>query len=147
MWWRRTRGDCTEAAAAGELVEECEAFLAGTYGAYLQSRGRPVPAWAWINRLAHAKRDDLEALAAERARGSNPQALLSCIAGRLLSVVDHRDVSLETLQCRKLIPLELFLAATAGPAPLTDDDLARMITAGLVGGLDQTPSTRRPGQR
>ena len=60
MWRRDAR------SAADDLAAECEAFLAGRYPEYLTYRGRPVPAWAWTNPLAHASEDQLRTMMSTR---------------------------------------------------------------------------------
>jgi hypothetical protein len=54
----------------GELVaSEVEAFLAGRLIEHRLATGRPVPAWAVLNRLAHAAFEDLIELARSGAEG------------------------------------------------------------------------------
>lgn len=103
--WRRSRHEPAETPEAEGLAVECEMYLSGGYRQYLESRSRPVPAWAWINQLAHGDRADIEAMAASLPKGSSPQGLMSAVARRLVAVLAQRDVTLATLQRRKLIPL------------------------------------------
>lgn len=127
------------------LVAECEAFISGAYAAHLQARGQPVPAWAWINRPAHAARADIEVLAAA-AYGDTPEALTSCIAAHLLAVTQRRGISLESLQHDNLLPLESLLAANAGEVPPKDqDDLARALSSALAERARTSVDPDRPG--
>lgn len=98
MTWRKPNPAHNDDGVGTNLVAECEAFISGAYAAHLQARGQPVPAWAWINRLAHAAPADIEVLAAA-AYGDTPEALTSCIAAHLLAVTQHRGISLESNPC------------------------------------------------
>jgi hypothetical protein len=145
--WKRSRCDSTESVAQQELAVECQAFLSGGYREYLEACGRPVPAWAWLNQLAHGDRADLETLAVGRGAGSGPESLLCCIAARLCAVIDRGDTTLEWLQQWQLIPLERSLAGRGDPVPRTEDDLARALAAALVARAHAgTPRLRPPQQ-
>lgn len=67
MW---SRGRRTESV----LVVECEAFLAGRYAQYLDTKNLRVPDWAWLNVLAHGSQDDIATLA---SGNSPPPRLLA----------------------------------------------------------------------
>ena len=41
------------------MADEVEAFLGGRFVDYLAKHGQPVPAWAVVNRLAHADHAEL----------------------------------------------------------------------------------------
>lgn len=129
------------APASSELAEQCELFLSGAYREYLEARGRPIPAWAWINRLAHGDRADFERAAAMHNGDATAEALIAEIAAVALTRL-QRGVDLETLQQNSLIPLELALAARAGVAPANSEELGRMITSALMTRLARIP--RRP---
>jgi hypothetical protein len=58
MWTTRSR------AWERALVAECEAFFSGRSAQYLDNQNRPVPAWAWLNLLAHGSEEDIAAVAA-----------------------------------------------------------------------------------
>lgn len=140
--WQRPKPPPAEAGT--QLVNECEAFLSGTYAAYLQAQRMPVPAWAWINRLAHGTQADIERLAAND-NGDTPEALTSCIAAHLIAVTHQRGISLDSLQHNNLIPLETLLVASehAGAVPPEDqDDLARSLTSALATRSSTSPPSR-----
>jgi hypothetical protein len=73
-WTRRLRrliSRCNSSAprrglpadAGSRLIDESETYLSGHYADWLTSQGRKVPAWAWINRLAHGCDDEIVELA------------------------------------------------------------------------------------
>lgn len=73
MWGRRRRRkpevvqQCPsrrETKAALRLVREIEAFLDGSSQEWFFARGEDIPAWAYINKVAHSDPDRLEKLAA-----------------------------------------------------------------------------------
>jgi hypothetical protein len=45
-----------------DVADEVEAFLMGRLVDHLAARSRPVPAWAVLNRLAHADSEELRSL-------------------------------------------------------------------------------------
>jgi hypothetical protein len=63
-WNRRRSGDRSEAIFR-ELVEDCEAFLAGRLVEFLERRKALVPAWAWTNLLAHGSVEQLSTVSLE----------------------------------------------------------------------------------
>jgi hypothetical protein len=97
------------------IAEEVEEYLAGRYVDFLAGRGRPVPAWAVVNRLAHATRDEM-ARVVEGDLGPDPRTKRHVaweeserfIAARLLACTSGSD-DLAALQRDTLIPLELAL--------------------------------------
>lgn len=121
MWRRRKRRlercDGPTADESCELIEESVAFLSGRYGDFLMAHKRPIPAWAWINRLSHGGLDDIRALATHDP-GPGPAAVVADLAAQLVSLVETQHVSLASIQSRILIPLEMRLAdmrSTQGP--------------------------------
>ena len=113
---RRQRLDLEATTPAErEFSDACESFLHGAYADHLRSIGRPIPAWTWLNVLAHGTETQVRAIthtpplatgdcqAAEKLR----QALVF-LAGEVL---DHaeRIGGLGVLQRSVLIPLELQL--------------------------------------
>lgn len=102
-------------ALAADLVEECRAFLAGSYLDHLDEKGLPIPTWAWTNLLAHGSEVDLHRLEAPPYSQGSPACLQWRAARSQLAreILDHsRDctVDLKELQRKVLIPLELELA-------------------------------------
>jgi hypothetical protein len=114
MTWRRRqvpRPAAREAVTAEEgLAAECEAFLAGAYPAWLAAQGMKIPAWAWLNPVAHGTDTDLTALASHR-RATPVMELewsdvVAALAAELIAGGD--------ILCRQqhvLVPLELQLVA------------------------------------
>ena len=73
MWaprrWSKAKGDRKvasgrQARAARRLVREVEAFLTGSSQEWFFTRGRDIPGWAYINKVAHAEPTRLAQLAA-----------------------------------------------------------------------------------
>jgi len=62
-------GRASSRPAAEELVEECEAFLAGRLGEIFPARGVPRPPWVWLNQLAHGDHAQVESV----LRGARPR--------------------------------------------------------------------------
>lgn len=50
-----------------DLIQECEAYLAGQYVGYLEVRNEHVPNWAWLNVLAHGDPARFRSLVAENS--------------------------------------------------------------------------------
>lgn len=96
---------------ASPIVSECESFLAGRYAEHLQSVGRTVPPWAWLNQLSHGLASDIRNLA--EGQGGCPDdpgnAAVRFLAGELLVRADDA-ASLAVLQREVLVPEELALA-------------------------------------
>lgn len=94
-----------------EMVDDCEAFLLGSYEKHLESQSLPVPVWAWLNVLAHGSADEIRAAADEsRVTTGGWRAARAYLAAELL-VAETRGQSLASLQRDVLVPLELQLAA------------------------------------
>jgi hypothetical protein len=101
-----------------EMLDGCEALLAGRYVEYLETTGQLVPAWAWTNLLAHGTVEQFEReisaardLAPESGGWRRARAYL---AGELLAAAGRLG-SLQELQAEVLVPLELELAADLVP--------------------------------
>lgn len=111
MWRRRSE------SPADDLVAECVAFLCGRYAPHLAQRGRPVPAWAWTNTLAHATEVELHDLvrAPYRFAPASVRWALACAyaAGEVLDLAERLG-PLDELQAAVLIPLELELGSRPG---------------------------------
>jgi hypothetical protein len=118
-----------------------EARLAGAHGDAvpsrwdedLEKRGRRVPAWAWMNLLAHGSEHALRL--ATRSRFTpilevNVWHLARrYLASEVLEVAD-RAGSLTSLQARVLVPLELeLLVAPLSPRPRPGPWAADVLTA------------------
>lgn len=120
---------------------ELEAVLAGRYVEWLRGRGEPVPAWAWLNGLAHGGLGDVSALAAQRhlfGRVRDWRRARRLLAGEIVAVAGDR---LGVVQREVLVPLELRLAARGNDAAL---DPARLAARVLMA-LDRSSSFGRRG--
>lgn len=118
-----------------EVVEQAEELLCGAAAAGYRRRLSRVPAWAYVNLLAHGSYDDL-ARAAHAGRG-HPSAwdvAVSALAQDLVRL-DLNGTGLGALQETVLIPLELALLAHHQAEPSTPTQL----TALVRGALNQHP--------
>ena len=124
--------------APGEhpIVRECRSFLDGDYAEHLVGAGRAVPAWAWLNSLAHGSLEDLRSLASGgpvRAPGFDATAVwrqaLAYLAQEVLFLVDGGQ-DLAGLQRTTLVPLELALARE--PARTDPGQLVWMVLDALA---------------
>lgn len=111
---------------------EFDAFLAGRYADWLSSANRAVPAWAWVNPVAHATIDELHAIetapppagvSGETVRWHQVSWLL---AKEVLLAVDDDESRLAELQHDTLVPAELQVAKHWWAA-VTPIDLATVI--------------------
>jgi hypothetical protein len=132
--WRR---DDPEAAG---LVEECEAFLAGTYAELCESRGERVPVWAWMNLLAHGTEEQLRTNVVPHTSGSHWHQARRFLAGELLDASTSGRVSLADLQRDVLVPIELDVLSCRG----ADQWQPGQLVSGL---LDALPDERSRRQR
>jgi len=104
-WVRQCRNRCAETNERA-LVRECESFLSGRYATFLESRGLPVPDWAWLSELAHAPAEQVTALVAaprRRARVLPParwQKAMSLLAQELVATAQRTDCTVDELRDR-----------------------------------------------
>jgi hypothetical protein len=97
------------------IENEFDAFLAGTYADWLSTKKQSVPAWAWLNRIAHATISELEIMSTWSAPPSDAsdvvlwQRAIALLATDVLAITAD-DRQLASVQRRVLIPLELRLA-------------------------------------
>jgi len=116
MWrWRLAPKRAAQPEVTGDpfvVATQCEHFLAGTYVAYLEGLGRPVPLWARLNAVAHADVPTLAALAVSLARrpGNEPLGVWpkasAQMADALLRAAAFNDVTPLEVQQEVLVPLE-----------------------------------------
>ena len=156
MWWRRGRDDgegstppharpkgpvSATSVAAAVLAEETEAFLSGRLVEHYLERGIEVPAWAWLNAVAHRSDAQLAAMVMAGRPERVPRALERWYDARLtLAVVvldlarySHEDIT--NLQHDALIPLEIHLAG----ARLEPQVLVERAVDALRGGVFGAP--------
>ena len=100
MWRRRKEARLPN--LANDLVAECEAFLSGAYLRYLVDRCREIPAWVWINDLAHGDEAEVRRAAARSNDRSDPHSLIVDIAREILMAIDEGIITLKALQRRTL---------------------------------------------
>lgn len=126
--WRRGR-----TSAHTGVTQEIDAYLSGHIVEYLRAQDRPVPAWAWLNLLAHGTEQEI--LAEHRMVGAHAEATpwrdaRSYLAGEVLAVLDADPVGLANVQESVLVPVELALIERGTmPGP----NLAELVSAVLAG--------------
>jgi len=118
MWFRRHErapeqpGDAHELSGAwhdSDLTDEVAAFLEGRLVDFYTFKGRLLPAWLALNRLAHADHSELVRLVSGAARGSirSPWAATErFIAARVLAQAPTPKL-LDQIQSQVLVPIEL----------------------------------------
>ncbi len=129
--WKPRHTDPIETQAT-TLLAECDAILAGAAAEFLVAAGRWAPPWAWLNSLAHASREELEAaVAMEPARRPGEaldtgewRAAQTFLAGEILSYIDDAGTDLAELQRTTLVPLELELIRSPSSPSLRPGQLA-----------------------
>lgn len=130
--WRRR--DSADVQVGPSVGEECEEFLAGHLTEYLTVVGRPIPGWAWLNRVAHVRRDEL-ILLASGGFPTDPPAWRRALACLARAVLDQGEVDggLDEIQRRLLIPLELQLIGEPGGNTLSPSQLIDRVLTELKG--------------
>jgi hypothetical protein len=102
------------------LAREIEAFLSGSSGEWFIARGREVPTWAYVNRVAHAGPDVLWQLAAwqsgpttrlatqpeRQADGLGWRGAVAVLAGEVLELSGTDPCAIRQIQLDRLLPLE-----------------------------------------
>lgn len=113
------------------LADEIEAFLSGRLAEQFAGSGEAVPAWAVLNRLAHADRSELvrvvEGSGSDRLRhpssGQPPWAPAErFVAGHLLARAATPE-QLTRVQQAALVPVELLLIERSKIDRLTADQV------------------------
>ncbi|SRR5581483_5211648 len=121
---------------ADELIVECERFLAGRSAEYLAGNGRPIPAWAWLNVLAHGDETRVHTIATTLRQSDTHERVTTWgqALGRLADeILECAAVvgSVHTVQLATLVPLELRLMANREMAGLGPADLLARARAAL----------------
>lgn len=135
MQWR-DRSDERVGTSDSWIVEQCSAFLNGTYRELLERRRQSVPAWAWINVLAHCEEDEVKRRAAVPVGQDDCDSYVSRLARHTLVKMRNEGVTLKEVQNTILVPLELALAASVGPATPEQTTLSRAVARELLRGLE-----------
>lgn len=149
MWRANGERDRTFDLRAAELVAGCEAFLQGRYHEHLVASGRLVPAWAWLNVLAHCTLAELREVATGQRWRSGwngcPRLWREALAFMASEVLDAAgdETGLRSIQRSRLVPLELMLAETYGFGALTPAGLAGAVVTALQPDLG-SPHDRPP---
>jgi hypothetical protein len=109
----------------GAVVAEALALLEGTAGERLLAPGLRLPAWAWVNALAHRPPGQLHAILdmAVGPADDRWEIAVSHIADRLASLSPPRATE---VQARVLLPWEL-ATLTPGEASPDPDDLVSVV--------------------
>ena len=142
VWkWRRRRESqrirdhslSRETRSGTRLAREIEAFLSGSSGEWFVARGREVPTWAYVNRVAHADPDVLWRLAAwhpgRNVRPTSPTreperhldglgwgGAVAVLAGEVLELGGSDPCAIRQIQLDRLFPLEsALMSRTARP--------------------------------
>ncbi len=121
------------------ISEECEAFLEGVYAEQAATWGWAVPAWAWVNILAHGTPDDLRRLAEEGpAAGTQEEhqrwwSAVARLAQIVLDEARRNEVSVATIQATTLCELEAWLLDHDPTAQISAERLTSLVLAILYG--------------
>ena len=116
-----TEGASAASIAARVLADEAEAFLSGRLVEYYLERGQAVPAWAWLNAIAHRTDAQLAAMVLAGRPERVPLELGRWYDARLTLAVVVLDIArysreeVSELQHDALIPLEIELAGASIP--------------------------------
>lgn len=123
------------------IENEFDAYLAGRYVEWARSRGRSVPTWAWVNRVAHATMPELERLVHPSFQSADGDVRLwdrvvTFLAEEILNRATD-EPSLQDVQQRVLIPVELCLAEDWA-IELAPIDLATLVMVALQNASNPT---------
>ena len=114
---------------------EFDSYLAGSYVDWLLRNNQPIPAWAWVNSVAHAHFDDLRELASGVDRlpcgrsGLEPWRLVSAFVASEVLAAAPDESTLVDLQERVLVPHELHLADSWWAAVTPKDVVTTVLIA------------------
>jgi hypothetical protein len=118
------------------IVEQCSAFLNGTYRELLEGRRQSVPAWALINAIAHGDCEEVRRRAAAPAGEDDIDAYVARLARHALVKMRTEGVTLKEVQNSILVPLELALVSSIGSATAGQMTLSRAVARELLHGLE-----------
>jgi hypothetical protein len=129
------RREPAEPDGGGQVADECEAVLAGRWAEYRLARGRDVPPWAWLNRVAHADeralRYAVRVPAWSRHEMDEWDRMRFCVAQFLVQQAAEKGVTAAALQQSVLVPIELQLFGQEAMPPFTKAELLIRILAAL----------------
>jgi len=143
MWFRRRRDKGPdepdgEDEVSGDwhdsdVADEVSAFLAGRLVEFYTFKGRPLPAWVALNRLAHAHHSEVVILVggATRGRLRAPWATTErFVAARVLAQAPTPTL-LDQLQSQVLVPVELKLLSHARARGLDAEEVLATAASAL----------------
>jgi hypothetical protein len=121
------------------LADEVEAFLGGRFVDHLAKHGQPVPAWAVVNRLAHADHAELARLVDgdlldARYGAAKPHAWAvpeRFIAANILVTRGATPERLREIQRVVLVPLELRLIEDTRHEKMTAEQVLDAVARSL----------------
>jgi hypothetical protein len=121
------------------LADEVEAFLGGRFVDHLARHGQPVPAWAVVNRLAHADHAELVRLVDgdlldARYGAAKPHAWAvpeRFIAANILVTRGATPEHLREIQRGVLVPLELRLIEDTRHEKMTAEQVLDAVARSL----------------
>jgi len=138
---------------ARRVSEGAEAFLDGSVGRYLQRSKGVVPAWTWVNVLAHADGAHLRRCCSEDAELSprGPQwrrwrRATAVMAREILSLTAGSEDRLRALQRAVLQPLEERVAFGGRPVPWTPEHLTALVLEAAHGARPEVPRQAPEGR-
>jgi hypothetical protein len=118
-----------------DVVNDSEAFLLGHLAERFMQQGSDIPAWAWLNLLAHATYDELRsevtAEPMEHLGVRNWQRLRAYLATEVLAIADGPGTLL-ALQESVLRSLELEVAASSEAKWWIPSEVASHVNAALA---------------
>lgn len=134
--------------SAASLVTSCEAFLAGSYGDFLERQGRSRPGWTWLNTLAHGSEERIVLLARFGCDAETPRYVqtpwdhaISLLALEMMQAVGDDPARLACLQQDVLVPLE---TKSMCGEPL---ESPRQLVKAVLGALQRARLSPPPGSR
>ena len=95
-----------------------------------------MPAWAWVNMLAHSRPGDLASI--KRPHRFGWEVVVAQLAAELLNAGHGRPEVVGFLQRAVLVPLELALLAGDVPEPVTPGQLGVLVMTALYQAQIQT---------
>jgi hypothetical protein len=128
MWRRRYRSETRDSVvlAGGRLLE-------GDATESFRELGQSVPAWAYVNALAHSQPDRLTSLKTPPlfVDPGGWDAVVAYLATELLTITHGRLDEVHVMQRAVLVPLELDLLAGQVQVPRSPRQLADLVINAL----------------
>jgi hypothetical protein len=136
MWRRRNHSENTDSVVLASVR-----MLEGNAAELFRESGQGVPAWAYLNALAHSQADQLTTLTTAPLflRPGGWDAVVAYLATELLTIAHGRPDQISVIQRAALVPLELGLLAGEVPEPEIPGQLAELV----IDALHRGPSRDR----